>query len=157
MEVYTLTITKIIKLVHLPIFQKSNFKSQTLNKSNLFSKYLNFNLILEFMGHKFMCDNNVYYFRLTNPKIIPTYLYWHIVQDFALDNVKRLGGRDYIGLRNLSKHIIYISGKSTTLLNLGQFVNNERYANLSIGRYPHNFGEVKLLNNNFIYLERKQR
>ncbi len=91
-----------------------------------------------------MCDKH--YFRITNPQINPTYLYWHIVQDFQADNVRRLAGRDYLGLRNIANHLVYISGQPYTLMSIGQFVNNGENANLSIGKYPHNFGEVSLIN-----------
>lgn len=142
---------------HTTTFQKYIFKSKTLNRTDEIPIYLNFNQLLEFSNVRKnnMCDN--FYFRITNTNVLPTYLFWHIVQDFQLNKVKRLADRDYIGLRNLANHIVYVSGTPYTLKDLGQFVKHGGLANLSIGRYPHNFGEVKLLNENLVHQVRRKR
>lgn len=142
---------------HTTTFQKYIFKSKTLNRTDEIPIYLNFNQLLEFSNVRKnnMCDN--FYFRITNTNVLPTYLFWHIVQDFHNDDVRRLAGRDYLSLRHFIDHIVYISGKPLTLLSIGQFVKHRGQANLRIGKYPHNFGEVELLNNNFIHQVRKNR
>ena len=131
-------------------------KSNYLNKIKELINYLKINQLLEFSYVRTINMSDVIYFRITNTNILPTYLFWHITQDFHNNRVKKLANRDYIGLRNLSNHIIYVSGQPITMANIGQFVKQGGRANLSIGRYPHNFGDVKLLNARH-YQVKKQR
>jgi hypothetical protein len=126
--------------------QKYILKSKTLNKYNLNTEYLKiklFQLNFSLMRLNYMCSEH--YFRITDTRINPTYLYWHIVQDFQMDMVKRLQDFDYLSRRNLANHIVYISGEPFTMMSIGQFVKHGGRANLSIGKYPRNFGEVSLL------------
>lgn len=130
------------------ILQKSKLLNKTLNRKSHFSFYARIKDYLKYLvvRHLSMCSNKLFYFRLTNPDINISYLYWHIVQDFQNGVVHRLGGNDYIGLYQLSRHIIYVRTTPHLLISLGQFVKKERLANLSIGGYPRNFGQVTLLN-----------
>ena len=135
------------------IKEKQSNKQQTkpLNKTPHFSKYGNFKRFLKsfFMRFKqLMCNNDVYYFRITNTTIIPQFLQWHLIQDFEHEAIKlRVNNDDrkFLFKRHLGNRIIRYGMLSSTFRDLGHFVEKERDANLSIGWTPNNFGEVELL------------
>jgi hypothetical protein len=130
--------------------QKSNPKTQNLNSSTRNGFNLNFNQFSENSKTRIqtsMCENNVIYIRITTPKIIPSFLYWHLIQEFKLNNVRKLmGSYDYLAYRYLARQPIFFNGIVTTIGDISCFVPRKSLANISVGRYPENFGEVILIN-----------
>lgn len=126
-------------------FQKFTFKSKNLNTLAENLNKLIFNEIrLSIIGFLSMC--NKIYFRITTPKIIPSFLYWHLINDFKLHKVKIIGvHKKFLGLRNLSNHNIYFG----RLKDFGIFVKREKHANISIVSNGKNLGQVELLKENY--------
>lgn len=96
-----------------------------------------------------MCDNTVYYFRITETNIIPEYLQWHLIQDLKHEAIKLRLTKDgkFLFKRHLGNRVIRYGLLTSLLGDLGHFVSKECEANLSIGYCPYNFGEVILLTN----------
>lgn len=152
---YTIAYTKILTWLGTPIYlhnsnQKNKQKSINLNSFAQYSKYLNFsrflinNLVRS--NHKrktiTMCDKDKLYYRI-NKDILPSFVYWHLVQDFTYNKVEGLAGKRFLGVYKFASHPIY----NKTIGHFGVFVKYEKQANLSIGSYRYNFGEVTLLRN----------
>lgn len=138
--------------------QKSNQKSINLNSLAQYSKYLissdfltkilKIVVKLSYTRKTIMCNENKLYFRI-NQKALPPFVYWHLVNDFTYNKVRGLAGRKFLGVYQFAKHRLYTS----MLGDYGIFVKKENEANISIGRFPENFGEVKLLRDTFFRVE----
>ena len=91
--------------------QKSEKNTINLNRFAQYSKYLNFSdfkikiLVRSSYTRKTitMCDENKLYFRI-NHKVLPPFIYWHLVQDFTYNKVRGLAGRKFLSVYQFSKH-----------------------------------------------------
>lgn len=99
-----------------------------------------------------MCNKDEIYFRITKPIILPSFIYWHLKQDFKMNvipysyiiNSERYR---YISIYDLGDHPIYFNGHGKLLKNLGVFVEKEKYCNISIGKNGKKFAKLRLVNN----------